>query len=228
MFYLWLTSLITFFTNFSLSSLCSSSLDISHSVPIVFLITYSLNCFPKKQQPSSVTTSLFYSCSHHPLHFASPMLKSGISKTFRKNDLVSVTESSLIKKSRDETSTLRLDSIWSTPLDYTRRCFFIFQCVTSYVEPSNDSSFLNIPLMWPWVTLSCDHVISGATKGGLREICFSPCNSLQSSTYAFSKTVVSIAARLQHFKVCAPSIPAMWWDLRYHDLDGAPELTDQI
>jgi hypothetical protein len=46
--------------------------------------------------------------------------------------------------------------------------------------------------------------------------------------YAFSKTVASIVACFQHSKVCAPSIPAMQRDRRYHDIDGAPELTDQI
>jgi hypothetical protein len=43
--------------------------------------------------------------------------------------------------------------------------------------------------------LSCDHVIAGATKGGLREIHFLPHNSQQISTYAFGDIVVLIAAR---------------------------------
>jgi hypothetical protein len=75
--------------------------------------------------------------------------------------------------------------------------------------------------------LSCDHAIAGTTKGGLRETLFSPRNSLRASMRPFSKTVVLIAACLQLFKVNAPSIPAMRWDRRSHDLDGAPEWMDQ-
>jgi hypothetical protein len=71
--------------------------------------------------------------------------------------------------------------------------------------------------------ISCDHTITGMSKGGLRETHFSPCNSLQISMCPFSKTMVLIATRLQHFKVRTPSIPAMRWDHRSHDLDGALE-----
>jgi hypothetical protein len=71
-------------------------------------------------------------------------------------------------------------------------------------------------------------MIAGMAKGGLREILFSPRNSLQSSTYDFSKTMVSIASHLQNFKVRAPSIPTMRWDHQSHDIDGAPELKDHI
>jgi hypothetical protein len=52
----------------------------SLSVHVVIFITYSSTCFTEKQQPPSVMTSFFYSCSHHSLHSESPMPKSGISK----------------------------------------------------------------------------------------------------------------------------------------------------
>jgi hypothetical protein len=47
--------------------------------------------------------------------------------------------------------------------------------------------------------LSCDHVIAGVTKGGLRVILFFPRNSLRASMHPFSKTVVSIAYHLHFF-----------------------------
>jgi hypothetical protein len=71
-------------------------------------------------------------------------------------------------------------------------------------------------------------MIMGMSKGGLRETHFSPRNSLRASTHPFSKTMVSIAAHLQNFKVRTPSIPAMQQDRRTHDLDGAHELTVQL
>jgi len=75
---------------------------------------------------------------------------------------------------------------------------------------------------------SRDHVIEGMTKGGLREILFSPCNSLQSSMYAFGDTVVLIAALSWKIKTRACYDPAMRWDRWSHDIDGASEWTVQI
>jgi hypothetical protein len=62
--------------------------------------------------------------------------------------------------------------------------------------------------------------------GGLRETHFSPRNSLRASTRPFSKTMVLIAARSRKIKTRACSGPAMRWDHRSHDLDGAPSIND--
>jgi hypothetical protein len=72
------------------------------------------------------------------------------------------------------------------------------------------------------------YAIAGASKGGFRPTHFSPRNSLQSATYLFTDTVVSIVARPQNFNVWTLSGPSIERDRRSYDVDGASGLTTEI